>query len=181
MKIKPYIHGGSQEQERRAGTSNVPAIVAMGEAARLSGIEMKKHTEYVTKLREYAIMRIFREIPFVRLNGHRYKRLPGNMNFCFQFVDGVNIQVMLDMKGVCVSTGSACSTGSGKASHVLLAIGLNEELASNVIRMSISYTTTKKEIDEVINYLKEIVYKQRQLSKEDIEITKPYRRYGWRR
>lgn len=181
VKIKPFIHGGSQEQERRAGTSNVPAIVAMGEAARLSGIEMKKHTEYVTKLREYAIMRIFREIPFVRLNGHRYKRLPGNMNFCFQFVDGVNIQVMLDMKGVCVSTGSACSTGSGKASHVLLAIGLNEELASNVIRMSISYTTTKKEIDEVINYLKEIVYKQRQLSKEYIEIIKPYRRYGWRR
>ena len=181
VKIKPFMHGGSQEQERRAGTSNVPAIVAMGEAARLSSIEMKKHTEYVTKLREYAIMRIFREIPYVRLNGHRYKRLPGNLNFCFQFVDGVNLQVMLDMKGVCVSTGSACSTALAKPSHVLLAIGLNEELASNVIRITISAKTTKKEIDETINYIKDIVHKQRQLSKEYNEIINPYRRYGWRK
>ena len=181
VELKPFMHGGSQENGRRAGTGNVSAIVGMGEAARIANDEMQKHMEYLIKLRDYGIGRILREIPFVRLNGHRYKRLPGNMNFSFQFVDGETIQVMLDMKGIYVSTGSACSTDLVEPSHVLLAIGLNEDLANNVVRMTISRYTTKKDIDMAVNAIKEIVFKQRQLSKEYKEIINPHRRCGWRR
>ena len=181
VELKPFMHGGSQENGRRAGTGNVSAIVGMGEAARIANDEMQKHMEYLIKLRDYGIGRILREIPFVRLNGHRYKRLPGNMNFSFQFVDGETIQVMLDMKGIYVSTGSACSTDLVEPSHVLLAIGLNEDLANNVVRMTISRYTTKKDIDIAVNAIKEIVFKQRQLSKEYKEIINPHRRCGWRR
>ena len=181
VELKPFMHGGSQEDGRRAGTGNVSAIVGMGEAARIAGDEIQKHMEYLIKLRDYGIGRILREIPFVRLNGHRYKRLPGNMNFSFQFVDGETIQVMLDMKGIYVSTGSACSTDLAEPSHVLLAIGLNEDLANNVVRMTISRYTTKKDIDIAVNAIKEIVFKQRQLSKEYKEIINPHRRCGWRR
>ena len=181
-KLKNFMHGGSQEDGRRAGTGNVPSIVAVGEAARIANVEMKRQMEYLIKLRDYAIGRILREIPFVRLNGHRYKRLPGNMNFSFQFVEGEAMQVMLDIKGICVSTASACSTGSSEPSHVLLAIGLNEDLANSVVRMTISEYTTKKDIDITINAIKEIVFKQRQLSKEYKEIIiNPRRRCGWRR
>ena len=181
VELKPFMHGGSQENGRRAGTGNVSAIVGMGEAARIANDEMQKHMEYLIKLRDYGIGRILREIPFVRLNGHRYKRLPGNMNFSFQFVDGETIQVMLDMKGIYVSTGSACSTDLVEPSHVLLAIGLNEDLANNVVRMTISRYTTKKDIDMAVNAIKEIVFKQRQLSKEYKEIINPHKRCGWRK
>ena len=181
IKLKNFMHGGGQEDGRRGGTGNVPAIVGMGEAARISGIEMKHNMEYLIKLRDYAITRILREIPFVRLNGHRYKRLPGNMNFSFQFVDGETLQVMLDMKGIYVSTASACSTGSNEPSHVLMAIGLNQELANSVVRITISEYITKKDIDMAVNTIKEIVFKQRQLSLEYKEIINPHRRCGWRK
>ena len=181
VNITPFMHGGSQENGRRAGTGNVPSVVGMGEAARLANIEMNKHMSYLIKLREYAITRILKEIPFVRLNGHRYKRLPGNMNFSFQFVTGESIQIMLDMRDIYVSIGSACSSESIEPSHVLMAIGLSEDLANSVIRMTISIDTTKKDIDTAINAIKEIVYKQRQLSSEYKEIINPQKRCGWRR
>ena len=181
IELEPFMHGGSQENGRRAGTGNVPSIVAMGEAARLANIEMKEYMEYTVKLRDYAVTRILKEIPFVRLNGHRLKRLPGNMSFCFQFVEGEAVQVMLDMRGIFVSTGSACSTGQSEPSHVLLAMGLNEELANSVVRMTISRYTTKKDIDISINAIKEIVFKQRQLSSEYKEIINPRKRCGWRK
>lgn len=181
VEIKPFMHGGSQESGRRAGTGNVPSIVAMGEAARLSHNEMNKHMDYLIKLRDYAIMRILKEIPFVRLNGHRYRRLPGNMNFSFQFVSGETIQVMLDMKNIYVSTGSACSSDSEEPSHVLMAIGLTTDLANSVVRMTISIDTTKKDIDTAVNAIKEIVFKHRSLSAEYKEIINPHKRCGWRR
>lgn len=181
IKLTPFMHGGSQENGRRAGTGNVPAIVGMGEAARLSYIEMNKHMNYLIKLRDYAITRILREIPFVRLNGHRYKRLPGNLNFSFQFVSGETIQIMLDMNEIYVSTGSACSSKNSEPSHVLMAVGLNEDLANSVVRMTISIDTTKRDIDIAINAIKEIVFKQRNLSKEYKEIINPRYRRGWRK
>ena len=133
IELEPFMHGGNQEYCRRAGTGNVPAVVCMGEAARLANIEMKEHMEYMVKLRDYAITRVLKEIPFTRLNGHRVKRLPGNMSFSFQFVEGESVQVMLDMRGIYVSTGSACSTGESEPSHVLLAMGFNEEIANSVV------------------------------------------------
>ena len=175
------MHGGGQENGRRAGTSNVPAIVGMGEAARLSRMDMNKHMGYLIRLRDYAITRILKEIPFVRLNGHRYRRLPGNLNFSFQFVSGETIQIMLDMRGIYVSTGSACSSDSVDPSHVLMAIGLNEDLANGVIRMTISIDTTKKDIDNVVDAIKEIVFNQRKLSSEYKEIINPQNKRGWRR
>ena len=181
IKLIPFMHGGSQENGRRAGTGNVPAIVGMGEAARLSYIEMNKHMNYLIKIRDYAITRILREIPFVRLNGHRYKRLPGNLNFSFQFVSGETIQIMLDMNEIYVSTGSACSSKNSEPSHVLMAVGLNEDLANSVVRMTISIDTTKRDIDIAINAIKEIVFKQRNLSKEYKEIINPRYRRGWRK
>ena len=181
VEIKPFMHGGSQESGRRAGTYNVPSIVGMGEAARLSYNEMRKHNEYLIGLRDYGITRILKEIPFVRLNGHRYKRLPGNMNFGFQFVSGETMQVLLDVKGIYVSTGSACSSDLDEPSHVLMAIGLTKDLANSVIRITISTDTTKKDIDMAVNAIKEIVFKQRNLSKEYKEIINPHKRRGWRR
>ena len=118
---------------------------------------MKKYGEYVTKLREYAIMRILREIPFVRLNGHRNRRLPGNMNFSFQFVDGENLQVMLDMKGICVSTGSACSSGSLTPSEALLAIGINNKDINSCIRITLLGKETIDELNYFCSILKKCV------------------------
>ena len=168
--LPSYMDGGGQEHGRRAGTGNVPAAVAMGEAAYICKSNMKQHMSYVTKLREYAIQRILREISFVRLNGHRTRRLPGNMNFSFQFADGVTIQELLDMKEIYVSTGSACSTGEAEPSHVLMAIGLTAELASNSIRITISEENTKNEIDKAIDELKNILFKLREMSSEYKEI-----------
>ena len=181
IELEPFMHGGNQENSRRAGTGNVPSVVGMGEAARLANIEMKEHMAYMVKLRDYAITRVLKEIPFTRLNGHRVKRLPGNMSFSFQFVEGESVQVMLDMRGIYVSTGSACSTGESEPSHVLLAMGLNEEIANSVVRMTISRYTTKKDIDIAVNAMKEIVFKQRQLSSEYKEIINPRKRCGWRK
>ena len=175
------MHGGGQENGRRAGTSNVPAIVGMGEAARRAYTDMNKSMNYLIKLRDYAISRILREIPYVRLNGHRYKRLPGNLNFSFQFVSGEMIQILLDIKNIYVSTGSACSSESANPSNVLMAIGLNEDLANSVVRMTISTDTTKKDIDTVIDAIKEIVFEQRKLSSEYKEVINPQYKRGWRR
>lgn len=181
IELPSFMHGGGQERKKRAGTGNVPSAVAMGEAARICKNHMNEEMNATIRLREYAVQRVLREIPYSRLNGHRTKRLPGNMNFSFQFVEGEAVQVMLDMKGICVSTGSACSTGQQESSHVLAAIGLNDELAHGTVRITISEMTTKAEIDTVVNELKQIIYKQREMSADYKDMVNPYRRYTRRR
>lgn len=180
IELPAFIHGGGQEQGRRAGTGNVPSVVAMGEAAALCKKDMRQHITYVTRLREYTIQRILKEVPFVRLNGHRMRRLPGNMNFSFQFVEGQELLAMLDMKGICASTGSACSTGSAEPSHVLMSIGLTEELAHGSLRLTISEDTTKRELDIAIDEIKKILFKLREMSAEYMEIIHGKRKSNYR-
>ena len=164
VKIRSFVHGGSQERSRRAGTENVPGIVGFGaaveRAVRIMDEKMKKETE----LRDYLIDRIEKEIPYCRLNGHRTKRLPGNVNFAFQFIEGESMLIMLDMKGICGSSGSACTSGSLDPSHVLLAIGLKHEVAHGSLRLTLSEENTKEEMDFVVEELKKIVAKLREMS-----------------
>lgn len=164
VKISSFIHGGAQERKRRAGTHNVPGIVGMGKAAELAERRMKDSMEYLQELRDYTIDRIEKEIPYCRLNGDRVDRLPNNINFCFRFVEGESLLIMLDSKGICASSGSACTSGSLDPSHVLLAIGLPHEIAHGSLRMTISESIKKEDMDETVDYLKEIIERLRSMS-----------------
>ncbi|MCQ2506694.1 MAG: cysteine desulfurase NifS [Lachnospiraceae bacterium] len=164
LKLKSFVHGGSQERKRRAGTENVPGIVGIGEAARLSFETMSSRIGYEKELRDYLIERVMNEIPYVKLNGHRTERLSNNVNFSIQFVEGESLLIMLDMKGICASSGSACTSGSLDPSHVLLAIGLPHEIAHGSLRLTLSDKTTKEDIDYTVDVLKEIVAKLRAMS-----------------
>ena len=135
VKIRSFIHGGSQERSRRAGTHNVPGIVGMAKAASLAVEQMNERMAYETKLRDHLIERVLNEIPYVRLNGHRTNRLPNNANFCFRFIEGESMLILLDQNGICGSSGSACTSGSLDPSHVLLAIGLPHEIAHGSLRL----------------------------------------------
>lgn len=164
LKLRSLIHGGAQERKRRAGTENVPGIVGIGKAAELAVAGMEAKTKKGVELRDYLIDRVLTEIPYVRLNGHRTKRLPNNANFSFQFIEGESLLIMLDMKGICASSGSACTSGSLDPSHVLLAIGLPHEIAHGSLRLTLSEETTKEEIDYTVDAIKEIVTKLRGMS-----------------
>ena len=164
VKIRSFIHGGAQERKRRAGTENVPGIVGLGKAVELAAASMKERMDYETELRDYLISRIEKEIPYCRLNGDRVKRLPNNVNFSFQFIEGESLLIMLDMKGICASSGSACTSGSLDPSHVLLAIGLPHEIAHGSLRMTLDEETTKEDLDYVVDNLKEIVAQLRSMS-----------------
>lgn len=164
VKIRSLLHGGAQERKRRAGTENVPGIVGMGTAAARAARTMKARTDKERELRDYLISRVLKEIPYTRLNGHPTKRLPNNANFSFQFVEGESLLIMLDMKGICASSGSACTSGSLDPSHVLLAIGLPHEIAHGSLRLTLSEETTKEDIDYVVDALKEIVDRLRSMS-----------------
>lgn len=164
VKIRSFIHGGAQERKRRAGTENVPAIVGYGKAAQMAAETMEERTAKERELRDYLISRILKEVPYTRLNGHPQKRLPNNANFSFQFVEGESLLIMLDMKGICGSSGSACTSGSLDPSHVLLAIGLPHEIAHGSLRLTLSEETTKEEIDYTVEAVKEIVEKLRNMS-----------------
>ena len=164
VKIGALIHGGAQERARRAGTHNVPGIVAMAQAAMLAHKDMQKNTENEIRLRDYFISRIENEIDYVKLNGHRSKRLPNNINFCIKFVEGESLLIMLDQKGICASSGSACTSGSLDPSHVLTAIGLTDEDAHTSVRLSISEDTTKEEIDIVVEEIKKVTKRLRSMS-----------------
>lgn len=164
VKIRSFVHGGAQERKRRAGTENVPAIVGFGKAVEIASATMKERTEKEIALRDRLINRVMEEIPYVKLNGHQTKRLPNNVNFSFRFVEGESLLIMLDMKGICASSGSACTSGSLDPSHVLLAIGLPHEIAHGSLRLTLSESITEKEIDFVIETLKEIVSKLRAMS-----------------
>ena len=164
IKIRSFIHGGAQERGRRAGTSNVPGIVGIGKAAALANETMNARTEKEVKLRDYLISRIENEIPYAKLNGHRTDRLPNNVNFCFRFIEGESLLILLDQQGICASSGSACTSGSLDPSHVLLAIGLPHEIAHGSLRLTLSDETTKEEIDFVVDELKKIVERLRSMS-----------------
>lgn len=164
LKLKSFIHGGAQERKRRAGTENVPGIVGLGKAVEIAMETMEERTAKESALRDYLIARIEEEIPFAKLNGHRVKRLPNNVNFCFRFIEGESMLIMLDMAGICGSSGSACTSGSLDPSHVLLAIGLPHEIAHGSLRLTLGDENTKEQVDYVVDHLKEIVAKLRAMS-----------------
>lgn len=164
LKLKSFIHGGAQERKRRAGTENVPGIVGLGKAVEIAMETMEERTAKESELRDYLIARIEEEIPFAKLNGHREKRLPNNVNFCFRFIEGESMLIMLDMAGICGSSGSACTSGSLDPSHVLLAIGLPHEIAHGSLRLTLGDENTKEQVDYVVEHLKEIVAKLRAMS-----------------
>lgn len=164
VKIRSFVHGGAQERKRRAGTENVPGIVGLGKATERAVKTMEERTAKEKEVRDYMIARIEKEIPYCRLNGDREKRLPNNVNFSFQFVEGESLLIMLDMKGVCASSGSACTSGSLDPSHVLLAIGLPHEIAHGSLRMTLNEEITKEDADYVVDSLKDIVQNLRNMS-----------------
>lgn len=164
VKLRAFIHGGAQERQRRAGTENVPGIVGLGAAAKIAHDNMEERAAYEVELRDYLIEQIEKNVDFIRLNGHRTKRLPNNVNFCFRFIEGESLLISLDMEGICASSGSACTSGSLDPSHVLLAIGLPHEIAHGSLRLTLSHNTTKEELDYVVEQLKDIVKRLRAMS-----------------
>ena len=164
VKIRSFIHGGAQERQRRAGTHNVPGIVGFGKAAELALANMDERIKYETELRDYLIKRVSSEIPYTKVNGDLEKRLPNNANFCFRFIEGESMLILLDQNGICGSSGSACTSGSLDPSHVLLAIGLPHEIAHGSLRLSLSEKTTKEDIDFTIDELKKIIERLRNMS-----------------
>ncbi len=164
VKIRSFIHGGAQERKRRAGTENVPGIVGFGAAVKKAFAGLEERAETERQLRDYLIAEIEAKIPHCRLNGDRKRRLPGNVNFSFRFIEGESLLIMLDMKKICASSGSACTSGSLDPSHVLLAIGLPHEIAHGSLRLTLSYENTKEELDYVVEAVSEIVEKLRKMS-----------------
>lgn len=164
VKVGAFIHGGAQERSRRAGTHNVPGIVGMGVAMKLAVQNMDINASKQVEVRDYLIERIEKEIPYVKVNGHRQKRLPNNVNVCFRFIEGESLLIMLDQRGICASSGSACTSGSLDPSHVLLAIGLIHEIAHGSLRLTLSEETTKENADYVVDNLKAIVERLRSMS-----------------
>lgn len=164
VKIRSFIHGGAQERNRRAGTLNVPGIVGFGKAAQIAKDTMNERISRETELRDYFIDRVLSEIPYVILNGHRTDRLSNNINFCFRFIEGESLLILLDQVGVCASSGSACTSGALDPSHVLLAIGLPHEIAHGSLRLTISEENTKNDVDFVVDELKKIIDRLRAMS-----------------
>ena len=164
VKIRSFIHGGAQERKRRAGTENVPGIVGYGVAARMAAETMEERTKKEQELRDYFIRRVLEEVPYTRLNGDPKKRLPNNANFSFRFIEGESLLIMLDMKGIAGSSGSACTSGSLDPSHVLLAIGLPHEIAHGSLRLTLGADTTKEDLDYTLDQINEIVTQLRNLS-----------------
>ena len=164
IRLQPFMHGGEQENGRRAGTTNVPGVVGMGVAAEISARDMEENIAKLTAMRDRCIERIESEIPYCRLNGHRTERLPGNVNFSFKFVEGESLLMSLGLKGICVSTGSACASGSLDPSHVLLGIGLPHEIAHGSIRISLSEYNTMEQVEYATDALRDAVANIRSLS-----------------
>lgn len=164
VKILSFIHGGAQERRRRAGTHNVTGIVGMGKAIELAAQNMEETSASIAKMRDYLIEQVLEKIPYARLNGHKTNRLPNNANFCFRFIEGEGMLILLDQAGICASSGSACTSGSLDPSHVLLAIGLPHEIAHGSLRLTLSEETTKEEIDYTVDKLAEIIKRLRSMS-----------------
>ncbi|MBE5736954.1 MAG: cysteine desulfurase [Clostridiales bacterium] len=164
VKIGSILTGGHQERMKRGGTTNVPAIVGFGEAFKIANRDLDKNFEYVSSLRDHFIDRVLNEVPFVKLNGPRQNRLPANADFSFEFIEGESILFSLDLAGICVSSGSACSSGSLEPSHVLLALGLEEALAHGSIRFSFGKHNTMEEVDYAVETIKSAVQRLRDMS-----------------
>lgn len=164
VKCHSLIHGGAQERGRRAGTENVPGIVGLGKAAELAFQDLDKRMEQECKLRDYLIEKLEREIPYCRLNGDRVRRLPNNIHVSFPFIEGESLLILLDGKGVCASSGSACTIGTSEPSHVLLAMGLPPELANGSLRLTLSAENTRQDMDDAAEAVKESVEQLRSLS-----------------
>ena len=164
IKIRSFLHGGQQERGRRAGTENVPGIVGIGRAAELAFSKLQENSAKEKALRDYLIKRIGEEVPYCRLNGDAENRLANNVNYSFRFIEGESLLIMLDMKGICASSGSACTSGSLDPSHVLLAIGLPHEIAHGSLRLTVSAENTMEEMDRVADAVKEIVGRLREMS-----------------
>ena len=164
LRISNYIHGGAQENSKRAGTENLTGIVGFGKAAELARINFDKHVQYCSELRNYLVDRILKEIPDTQLNGTMEGRHPGNANITFKFIEGESILLLLNQFGISVSTGSACSSKSLEPSHVLVALGVPVEMIHGTVRFTVGDFTTKEDIDYVIEKLKIIVEKLRALS-----------------
>ncbi len=162
--ISPFINGGGQEHGMRAGTENTAAIVGMTKAAELAVCTMNYRIRKEMYQRNYLIRRVLKEIPGARLNGHPYYRLPSNANFCFEGIEGESLLILLDMKGICASAGSACTTGNTEPSHVLKAIGLDDKTANASLRLTLNEDITRKELDYVVDVLKESVRSLREMS-----------------
>lgn len=165
IRIDNLIHGGGQERARRAGTENIPAIVGLGKAMEIAGENLDEHIAKISKLRDKLINGLL-EIPYTRLNGPKdgNKRLPGNVNVCFEFIEGEGILLSLDFEGICGSSGSACTSGSLDPSHVLLAIGLPHEIAHGSLRLSLGEGTTEEDVDYVLEKLPPIIARLRSMS-----------------
>ena len=164
VRVGKIITGGHQERSMRGGTTNAPGIVGLAEAFRLANEEMAQNNAHVSAIRDRFIARVLREIPYVKLNGHPKDRLPNNANFSFRYIEGESLLFSLDLAGIAVSSGSACSSGSLEPSHVLLATGLPEGLAHGSIRFSFGKENTAEQIDIAVEQLKEIVVRLRNLS-----------------
>ena len=164
IKIRSFVHGGAQERKRRAGTENIPGIAGFGKACEIAKATLDERIKKESELRDYLIGRIENEIPYTKINGSRTHRLPNNVNACFRFIEGESMLIMLDGKGICGSSGSACTSGSLDPSHVLLAIGLPHEIAHGSLRLTLSYETTKEEIDYTVDELKKIIETLRAMS-----------------
>jgi cysteine desulfurase len=164
VKIKSLLSGGHQERTKRGGTSNVAGAVGLAEALRLNRLSLEENNAKVKELRDYFVKRVKEEIPYAYYNGHEQLRIPSNADFSFEFIEGESILFSLDIEGIAVSSGSACSSGSLEPSHVLLAIGVEEALAHGSIRFSFGKSNTKEEVDFVVDKLKEIISRLRMMS-----------------
>lgn len=164
LQIDPLISGGGQERNKRAGTENVPGIVGLGKAIELAYENLEDHNEKLIRLRDRLIKGIEENIKYTKLNGHRENRLPGNVNFCFEFIEGESLLLSLDMEGIAGSSGSACTSGTLDPSHVLLAIGLPHEIAHGSLRLTLGDFNTEEEVDYVIEKLITIVERLRNMS-----------------
>lgn len=164
VRIGSFIHGGAQERGRRAGTHNTPSIVGFAKATEIADAKLESRKVYEEELRDYLINRILSEVPYTKLNGHETVRLSNNANFSFRFIEGESLLIMLDQRGICGSSGSACTSGSLDPSHVLLAIGLPHEIAHGSLRLTLSDETTKDDIDKTIDAIKVVVDRLRGMS-----------------
>lgn len=164
VRLDPFIHGGGQERNRRAGTENVAGIVGLGAAIELASSSLEERAARMAALRDKLIDGVLEKVPDVRLNGHRTMRLPGNAHFCFRFIEGESLLLNLDVKGVSASSGSACTSGSLEPSHVLLALGLPHEMAAGSLRLTLGDDNTQEDVDRVLEILPETVNKLRMMS-----------------
>lgn len=164
VNITNLLHGGAQERTKRAGTESVAGIVGLGKAIEIATKDIEKKSKYLTELRDMTIKKLLTAIPNTILNGDPIKRLPGNVNVCFKYIEGESILLMLDMRGICASSGSACTSGSLDPSHVLLAIGLPHEIAHGSLRLTFSTENTKKDVEYLLDTLPPIVERLREMS-----------------